>query len=184
MQFDATTYREIPVYGLIPLSQGLIATVDVGDFLALSEHKWSARRRDDGKDKFYAVRGVGSARKPGHKIIRMHRWLMDAGDGVEVDHVNGDGLDNRRGNLRFATSSQQKHNRPRSKNNASGFKGVSFDRQRKSWKAAIMVEHRYHFLGRFKTAEEAARAYDAAATRLHGEFAHLNFPSHTPTGAD
>lgn len=103
----------------------------------------------------------------------MHRLLMDAGKGQQIDHANGDGLDNRRANLRFCTSSQNNWN-SKPKGN-SPYKGIS-QRASGKWYAMICRDRKHYWLGMHDTPEEAARAYDEAAKRLHGEFARLNFP--------
>ena len=105
----------------------------------------------------------------------MHRLILGCGPGEEVDHRNGNGLDNRRGNLRPATHALNQANvrRVRAK---SGFKGVSrwVRPSPRPWRAHITVKGRMKFLGAFATPEEAARAYDAAARELFGEFACTN----------
>lgn len=107
---------------------------------------------------------------------KLHRLIMGAGPGEEVDHINGNPLDNRRSNLRMATSAQNKWNTRRFSNNTSGYRGVSFRKDRGKFRAYINLDNKQRSLGMFHTAEEAARAYDAAAKELFGEFARLNFP--------
>jgi hypothetical protein len=109
----------------------------------------------------------------------MPHVILRVDDTIEIDHVNGDGLDNRRENLRVATHAQNASNRGVRVNNTSGFKGVHANHsgRGKQWFAYITTNYKRQHLGMFGTAEEAARAYDAAAVRLHGEFARLNFPS-------
>jgi len=89
-----------------------------------------------------------------------------------IDHVDGDGLNNRLGNLRLATKSQNQHNRKRSKNNTTGYKGVCYDKSRGKFIAQIMVRNRLTRLGRYPTAALAYAAYCAAADKHHGEFAN------------
>jgi hypothetical protein len=108
--------------------------------------------------------------------------IVNAPDHVLVDHINesgeGDyGLNNRKSNLRLASQSQNLHNSAPYKNNKSGYRGVHYMRPpRKRWVCSIAVNGKSRHLGRFMTAEEAARAYDKAAVELMGEFASLNFP--------
>jgi hypothetical protein len=105
--------------------------------------------------------------------IRMHTLITGLS---YVDHANGNGLDNRRCNLRLATDTQNAQNRGLRSDNSSGFKGVSRDKQRQAWVAYISDGPRQRRLGRYSDREEAARAYDDAAIQLFGEFARLNFP--------
>ena len=102
----------------------------------------------------------------------MHRLIMKAQDGIQVDHRSHDGLDNTHCNLRLATNKQNTQNSRLSKNNTSGYKGVS--RFRSKWQAGIKVNYRRIHIGHFDTAEEAALAYNDAAQKHFGEFAVLN----------
>lgn len=117
---------------------------------------------------------VHNPRKPGEKPVYLHRFLTDAPKGMEVDHVDGNGLDNRRSNLRVCTSSQNKGNVQRRSNNTSGFKGVCWIARYGKWQASVQVEKRRHNLGFFATAEEAHAAYRQAAGEGFGEFANVN----------
>jgi hypothetical protein len=99
---------------------------------------------------------------------------MQAPDGIEVDHENRNGLDCRRTNLRLATHRQNIMNTGLRPANTSGYKGVSWDKENQKWRASIRAYGRSYNLGRFSTKEEAARAYNEAASRLHGSFARLN----------
>lgn len=109
---------------------------------------------------------------------RMHRFLMSAPKNKMVDHINGEKLDNRRENLRLATNSENQANR-RAARGKSKFKGVTwqkrtYDESRGYWKAQIVVQGELHYLGKYNTDLEAATAYNEAALKHFGEFAHLN----------
>lgn len=107
----------------------------------------------------------------------LHRRVLGLTDsGIIVDHVNGDGLDCRRANLRIASAAENSRNARKHRDNASGFKGVSWDRTRGRWQAQITVRGRRFRLGRFTDPRAAAAAYDAGAREHFGAFAALNFP--------
>ena len=154
----------------IPLTRGLAATVDDEDFDRVSRYKWCAQVSD--RKTPVALRGK-TADCP-HRY--MHRFILDAKPGELVDHINGDTLDNRRANLRLCSNAENLRNRGATRTNRSGFKGVSWSRVGEAWIAQITVNYECVHLGYFKTKEDAAKAYDDAALRYHGEFAHLNFP--------
>jgi hypothetical protein len=151
----------------IPLTQGKVALVDDADFEFLSQFKWHLKRPSKKARVLYAVAHQPNTTRNSTKL-RMHRLLLPGAK--EVDHINGDGLDNRRQNLRAATKPQNMSNMQKHRDNESGFKGVS--RHQKRWCARIRNE----FIGVFQSPLEAAKAYDAAALALFGEFARLNFP--------
>ena len=157
----------------IPLTKGKYAIVDPEDFERLNKHKWHAVRQNN---TFYAIRCVGTRKK---KIrIRMHREIIHPPDHLVVDHINHNGLDNRKANIRPATRAQNNFNRLiiKRKNSSSKYKGVSWKKGKKKWHARIHVNGEYKFLGYFKEEIQAAKAYDKAAKKYHGQFASLNFP--------
>jgi hypothetical protein len=155
----------------IPLTQGLVALVDDQDYeLVTAAGKW--RASVEGR-RVYAKRDV---RRPdgARTSQRLHQLIT----GNELtDHRNGDGLDNRRTNLRPASKGQNGANRGPNSNNKAGFKGVSWDKVNRRWRAQIQVDGKIRNLGRYGTPEGAALAYDAAAREYFGEFAALNFPT-------
>lgn len=162
------------IYVQVPLSQGREALIDLDDWSLVRGRKWHAiKSRVVGL--FYAV--TNSPRADGRRtMIQMHRVILSATSGDVVDHINSDGLDNRRDNIRICSSAENARNSRMPRNNTSGFKGVSFHRATGKFSASIGKENRQIHIGLFPTAEEAARAYDKAARELHGEFARLNFP--------
>lgn len=155
----------------IPLSQGLVALVDDEDAdLVLSAGKWCVSRGGSGDA--YAARNV--LRSDGtRRLLKLHHFLTGWS---YVDHRNGNGLDNRRGNLRCATHAENMQNVGIRVDNRSGYKGVCFDKRCGRWMAYINANRRRRYLGYFPSAELAAHAYDEAARDLHGEFARPNFP--------
>ena len=120
----------------------------------------------------YAVRG--SKVNGEYVIIRMHRVLTDAPAGMHVDHINGNGLDNRRFNLRVCSCSENQRNRGAQVNNTSGYKGVTWNKASKKWRAYIKKDRKQVQLGFYDSKKRAAIAYNAAAIVLHGKFAILN----------
>lgn len=154
----------------IRLSQGKVALVDNQDFEELNRHKWSAHKI---AGIFYAVRVV--AKRGNQKAIYMHRAIVNAPPGVECGHRNHNRLDNRRKNLRFCTHAQTKMNQRSRKGGTSTFKGVSFHKATKKWRAKIWLKGKRRHLGLFINERDAARAYDDAAREHFGEFARTNF---------
>lgn len=155
----------------VELTQGKTTFVDEGDWARLKDCTWFALKE---KNNWYArgYRRLGFRR---YKTVGMHRAIMEAKDGIDVDHINGDGLDNRRANLRLCTRGQNLLN-ARSRLGASKHKGVYFNKRRKKWVARIALRGKAKTLGYFENETTAAMVYDDAARALHGEFACLNFP--------
>ena len=105
---------------------------------------------------------------------RMHLIIMGEAYGLEVDHINGNKLDNQKSNLRFVTHMQNLHNRKPSRESSSKYKGVSWNAWHKRWLAKICNNYTSIFLGYFKSEEDAALAYNKAALKYHEEYARLN----------
>jgi hypothetical protein len=141
------------------------------DYEILNQWKWHLN------DKGYAFRRghkCMESKKQKFKTIRMHRLIINAPDGLDVDHINGNRLDNRRENLRLCTRSQNHQNRTKSTGKSSKYKGVDFRKNRGKWRANIKTLTEFKFLGHFDTEIDAALAYDKAAREHFGEFAKLN----------
>lgn len=151
---------------IIQLSAGYNTMVSDEDFDWLSRHKWSAEKMRGGK--VYAVR-VDKGKR-----IKMHRFILDAPSGIEVDHKNGNSLDNQRDNLRLATHHQNSMNVPKKNRGRSRFKGVSWRADRKTWVAHINFKQKQIYLGSFHNEITAAAAYNEAAKEWYGEWAYLN----------
>jgi hypothetical protein len=151
----------------IPLTQGKVALVDDADFDWLNQWKW-----------YYHYAGaVRNTPRPKRKTVLMHREIfgLSSEDSDDVDHRNHDRLDNRRCNLRICTTTENCHNRYKPKQCSSKFKGVSWHNNNARWTAQIGIPGKLIHLGSFKLEECAALAYDMAALREFGEFAHCNF---------
>lgn len=160
----------------ISLPHGFSAQVDDQDIGLVSDYNWKAKKLKL-SNTYYVYSKKHGGYINGKKIQKsfvLHRMIMGlvTGDRQQVDHINGDGLDNRRCNLRLCNGSQNSTNWKRA--NKSGFRGVV---QIKStyYAAKIMKDGKHMYLGCFKLPEDAARAYDTAAKELHGKFAVLNF---------
>lgn len=157
----------------IILSNGDMSLVDDEDFDLLNKWTWQ-------KDAYgYARRNHhvgGSWRKNNvvQKNVLMHRVIINCPVGMQVDHINGNKLDNRRLNLRICTNIQNARNRAPYEKTSSKYKGVSFHKETKKWQAYIKVDKKLKYLGLFKTEEDAAEAYNLAAKENFGEFCRLN----------
>ena len=144
----------------IQLTKGFVTLVDDEDFELLSQWEWSYKG------------GYACKRKQG-KNIWMHRLIIETPQGMQTDHIDGDGLNNQRNNLRVCTWSQNQANRGKQKNNTSGYKGVCWDKREKKWRVTICSDGiRYH-VGLFVSKTEAARAYNKKAQELHKDFANV-----------
>jgi hypothetical protein len=153
---------------LIELSKGKSALIDDEDYDHVREWNWRAQQNQDGR--WYAM-----AWDLYPNFVLMHRVILCPPDSIDVDHKNGDGLDNRRINLRLATRSQNVAAGRPAGGKSSIFKGVSWDNSRGRWRVMIKDGTKHKFLGRFADEVEAAKAYDEAALEVFGEFAYQNF---------
>lgn len=153
----------------IPLTQGKVAIVDDEDFEYLNQWNWCLAKMSRTNE--YAMRTI---RTPNRVSIFMHRLVLEAKKGEYCDHINGNGLDNRRSNLRICGKKENNINRRKNVNNTTGYKGVCWDKSSKKWKAQVIYKKKYFHLGFFKNKIEAAKAYNEAALKYHREFATLN----------
>jgi len=160
---------------VIPLSKGMVALVSPEDRERVAARKWCVM--SSSRDRFYAqanmkIDGIW-------KRVMMHRFILSPEKGTTVDHIDGNGLNNQRSNLRLATLSQNTHNAGAKKvgrGATSAYKGVDWNKGMKAWSSEILVAGSGHNLGYFQSEERAAKAYDLACLLLCGEFARPNFP--------
>jgi hypothetical protein len=174
--FIAMLYRRLR-YGYafrrIRLTRGKFAIVDPEDYPRLAKYKWHLD--PNGYTGYAARRGSTRGGKKGKKIY-MHHEVIRVPRGLVCDHVNRNGLDNRKANVRPATRAQNNCNRRRGKRKMRyKYKGIYWNKQMKKWLAQICVNGECKYLGSFGDEVSAAKEYDMAARAYHGEFAALNF---------
>lgn len=150
----------------ILLSQGKFSLVDDEDFEWLNQWKWSYASVG------YAYRVIQKSNK--RTQILMHRLIMNTPENLETDHKDLNKLNNQRSNLRTCTSAQNRRNTGIKRNNKSGYKGVSWDKGVKKWRAQIKFKENKLYIGIFDNPIDAASAYNGMATKYFGEFAYLN----------
>lgn len=150
---------------IIKLTQNKFTVVDDTDYKRLNQHKWYFT-------KGYAGRKIATI--SGKRVNSYMHWEVvgKPEKGFEIDHINGDTLDNRKENLRLATHAQNKHNRGKLKNNTSGIKGICWHKDRRKWHARIGIDGKRIHLGLFPTKELASQAYKDAAKKYHKQFAY------------
>jgi hypothetical protein len=156
----------------IGLTQGKEALVDDGMYEELNKYKWRARCSCG---RWYANRWSSMVNGERY-LIHMHRVVLLTPEGMATDHINGDGLDNRRENLRLATNSENNQNRINKRRRCtSNFKGVYWHNETKKWSSGIRLAGKQIYLGEFISEIQAALAYDEASKKYFGEFARTNF---------
>jgi AP2 domain/HNH endonuclease len=163
------TIRPIRIEGdiaYVTLTKGYETVIDSADVNLVCMSNWCASITPRS---IYAVRTVRYGEKT--KMFYLHRDILLAPKGMEVDHINCNSLYNRRSNLRVATTAQNRHNQRIRPLNTSGFKGVSFAAKRGKWRAGICVNNKSITIGYFETKESAHSAYVSAAKKHFGEFA-------------
>ena len=162
--------REIRIEGdvaYVPLTQGYEAVIDAADRHLVAGYNWTVLV---GPRTVYACRT--GPRPKQHKVF-MHRLLMGEPEGFQIDHIDSDGLNNRRNNLRTATKSQNQCNQRLNARNKSGFKGVSWHVPSAKWQSHIMLHGKSRNLGHFGCPTAAHFAYVKASRALHGEFGRI-----------
>ena len=157
----------------IALTQNKVALVDNADYGWLNQRKWFAVK--NGRC-YYAGRHLSKSDSASKRIIFMHREIIYVPDGLEIDHINGNGLDNQRSNLCLCTHRENSRKQRLGRNNKTGFKGVNVDRRisTKPYYAYIWVDNKRIYIGYYQTAKLAAQSYDQAALKYYGEFALTN----------
>jgi hypothetical protein len=150
------------------------AIVNPADYERLKGYEWFLRK---GRNSFYSLRYIPERKYSKKPLIYMHQEIIQVPKGMVVDHINNNGMDNRVANLRAATRAQNIHNRKKFiMKCASKYKGVSWHKHHRKWSAGIGFNNKLMHLGYFHDEIDAAKAYDEAAKKYHGEFACLNFP--------
>ena len=156
------------------MAQPQYAKVDPSNYKRLRKYEWLSKK---GKNSFYARRRVPTGKGGKQTLVYMHQEVIKVAKGMLVDHINHDGMDNREANLRAATHSQNLYHRKKgSGTTQSKYKGIYWRKKNRKWQALITFEKKRIYLGFFRSEIDAAKAYDHAAIKYHGEFASLNFP--------
>lgn len=155
----------------ILLSSGKITFVDEEDYQRVIQYNWWSQIRKN--NVWYAKVRM---RLPGgeRRLVSLHRFIMNCHSDDQIDHIDHDGLNNCKDNLRICTASQNRQNERKRNNTSSQFKGVCWDRNRRMWLARIKVDKKLYNLGRFNSEQQAAKVYDLAAIKHFGPFACLN----------
>jgi hypothetical protein len=157
----------------VPLTQGYEAIIDVEDVPLVERYIWQTLVSR------HTVYGITKVKGDSgdSRVILLHRLILGAPPDLQVDHRDGDGLNNRRrgkdGNLRLASNAQNGRNGRFRRNNTSGHKGVSWDKAKQKWEAYIMLNGKQRRLGRYLNINDAAAAYAKASAELHGEFGRI-----------
>lgn len=154
----------------IPLTKGYEAVIDAGDVPKVEGVNWIATTP---KHHIYAMRSLPRDSLGHQEKVMMHRLILGAPEGVLVDHINGNGLDNRKSNLRLVTFLENAWNARKYKTSTTGLKGVTYEPSRQKWRARINVAGKRMSLGWFDTPGAAHTAYCDAAKRWHGEYARF-----------
>lgn len=153
----------------IPLTRGYEAIIDIEDLPLVAGFNWLSL-----KSRHHVYAGRNEGPKEARKLILLHRLLLKPPLGFVVDHIDSNGLNNRRNNLRIATRSQNCQNSKIPTRNTSGYKGVSWNTRDEKWRSAIVVNKKLIFLGNFDCKHDAYLAYCEASNKYHGEFGRID----------
>lgn len=162
--------RQIVIFGesaYVPLTKGHLAIIDSADVNLIVSYHWHAKEKFFSDGRLKCVYAVSRYR---NKSTYLHRIILDCQDGLLVDHIDGDGLNNKRSNLRIATHSENSRNQRYRTDNKSGVKGVAFHKDTGKWQAFIRVGNKQRHLGLFANKENAAIARASASSMHYGEF--------------
>jgi hypothetical protein len=174
------TVRQIRIQGniaYIPLTRGYEAIIDADDAHLAEGFIWfaSVKLKSDGTiSSVYACRETSRRNGALRKSVFLHRVIAETPDGFQTDHIDGNGLNNRRANLRLATPAQNQHNQRTSIRNTSGVKGVCWDKRIEKWKAQITINGMRKWLGNYDSIDAAANSYAEASANLHPRFGRLS----------
>lgn len=154
----------------IKLTRGLISIIDDEDFDKVNLYKWYAAKNGN---TCYAATGITINKK--QKTLLMHRYILGCEDKKDlIDHIDMNGLNNQKNNIRISNKYQNSSNRNKTALNKSGYKGVCWDKRSNRWRAQLVVKQQKIYLGTYYCLIKAAKAYNEAAIKYHGEFAKLN----------
>ena len=154
----------------IKLTNGGVTLVDDSDYEELNQYKWFAHKE---RDTAYVLRYQYNGFRQYGRVL-MHRQILNPEKSDDVDHVNGDGLDNQRSNIRVCSRQQNLENQRLRSDNTSGFKGVSLCNKNRAWRATVNLNGKQVHVGCYPTKEAAAQAYNHKAIELFGQFARSN----------
>lgn len=163
---------EVPKHAEFYLGQDCFVICDWEDYELVRGYLWKATTLQNGGTRY--AQAWQYSREDARKRVSMHRLILNADSDSVIDHINGNGLDNRRSNLRIATRQQNSFNQ-RGTSTKSPYKGTFFEKSSGLWRASICVNGKKISGGRHQSIIDAAKAYDALAVKHHGEFARLNF---------
>jgi hypothetical protein len=166
-------------YRTMPTTRGMEAIVNISEYRRVARHRWHIET--SGKDKDHLI--LYACTYIDGKKVSMHNFILRVPDGEEVDHRNGNGLDNRRCNLRPSTHAQNSAGQRRHRDGSSQYKGVSLGPW-KTWISQLHHGHKQYYLGNYREEKKAALAYDAKARELFGKYGRFNFPRVGETGLD